>query len=71
MPLIENPSPSLLLTITGPPPPARLYVIFSSIDAGTGKIWCPDCRAVESTVRQSFEGADAPTAIVRSAEIAE
>ncbi|KDQ18261.1 hypothetical protein BOTBODRAFT_128360 [Botryobasidium botryosum FD-172 SS1] len=66
MPLIENPLPSLLSTITGPSPPTRLYLIFySNIDAGTGKMWCPDCRDVDPTVRQRFQGANAPTGVVR------
>jgi len=41
------------------------YLIFyASIDPETGKMWCPDCRDVEELVRTTFEGEEAPKALI-------
>jgi len=38
------------------------YVIFYASRGRDGVMWCPDCRAVEDFVKETFEAEGAPTA---------
>ncbi|TFK77441.1 hypothetical protein BDN72DRAFT_43697 [Pluteus cervinus] len=39
------------------------YLIFYS-SIVDGRLWCPDCRAVEEDVRNVFDGSDDPPALI-------
>ncbi|KAJ6483890.1 hypothetical protein DFH09DRAFT_1106617 [Mycena vulgaris] len=39
------------------------YLIFYS-DVVDGRMWCPDCRAVDDVVRNVFAGPDGPSAVI-------
>ncbi|KAF5388580.1 hypothetical protein D9757_004724 [Collybiopsis confluens] len=39
------------------------YLIFYSSIVGL-QMWCPDCRNVEDLVKRTFEGDDAPSALI-------
>ncbi|VDB87520.1 unnamed protein product [Peniophora sp. CBMAI 1063] len=40
------------------------FVIFYSSRDDQGRMWCPDCRDVEEQVKNTFGGADAPSASI-------
>ncbi|KZT62582.1 thioredoxin-like protein [Calocera cornea HHB12733] len=65
MPLLYTAYPRVLNSFYGPSPPKRPFLIYyASIDPATGQMWCPDCRAVESTVKDLFEKEDGPTGLI-------
>jgi len=43
---------------------ADYLVFYSSIDPNSNKMWCPDCRDVESLVEQVFRQPGAPSALI-------
>ncbi|CAL1694528.1 unnamed protein product [Somion occarium] len=43
--------------------PEKFLVFFSSRDE-TGRLWCPDCVAVEDFIQRTFEPSDAPSALI-------
>jgi len=43
--------------------PENYLIFYSSISESDGKLWCPDCVAVDSTVRKIF-GPDGPAALI-------
>ncbi|WWD20412.1 hypothetical protein CI109_104888 [Kwoniella shandongensis] len=63
MPLISTPFPHVANSINGPTAPAATFLIFYS-DYVDGQMWCPDCRAVESTVKEAFDGPEKPKGII-------
>ncbi|RXK39709.1 hypothetical protein M231_03064 [Tremella mesenterica] len=50
-------------SLNGPTSPKYTFLIFYS-SVINGQMWCPDCRRVESTVKEAFDGPDKPKAII-------
>ncbi|KAJ9103713.1 hypothetical protein QFC20_004717 [Naganishia adeliensis] len=49
----------------GPDAQQPVFLVFySAITPATGQMWCPDCRVVESTVKNTFDGPDKPKAVI-------
>jgi len=42
--------------------PEKFLIFYSSIV--DGKLWCPDCVAVDNLVRETFSAADSPSALI-------
>jgi len=40
------------------------FVIFYASRGKDGIMWCPDCRAVEGLVKDTFEAKDSPAAVI-------
>ncbi|KAI0319423.1 hypothetical protein OF83DRAFT_1054989 [Amylostereum chailletii] len=40
------------------------YVIFYASRDESGRMWCGDCRDVEHLVERTFDGSDAPSALI-------
>jgi len=40
------------------------FVVFYASRNDDGVMWCPDCRAVEELVKETFEAEDSPSAII-------
>ncbi|KIP11094.1 hypothetical protein PHLGIDRAFT_60352, partial [Phlebiopsis gigantea 11061_1 CR5-6] len=40
------------------------FVVFYSSRDEDGRLWCPDCRAVEDLVQRTFARADGPAALI-------
>ncbi|ODO03564.1 hypothetical protein L198_02412 [Cryptococcus wingfieldii CBS 7118] len=55
--------PHVLGALNGPTAPPTHYLVFYS-DVVNGRMWCPDCVAVESTVKDAFDGPEKPNAAV-------
>ncbi|KAL7425239.1 hypothetical protein Q5752_000927 [Cryptotrichosporon argae] len=63
MPLLATPYPHVMNGLAGSTAPAHTFLIFySSVE--NGKMWCPDCRDVEATVKRAFDGDDKPKGII-------
>jgi hypothetical protein len=43
--------------------PEQFLIFYSSITTEDGQMWCPDCRAVENLVRNTFSD-DGPAALM-------
>ncbi|KAK8849780.1 hypothetical protein IAR55_005116 [Kwoniella newhampshirensis] len=63
MPLLATPFPHVMNSLNGPTAPPVTYLIFYS-NIVNGQMWCPDCRAVESTVKDAFDAPDKPKGII-------
>ncbi|WVQ66160.1 uncharacterized protein L199_004338 [Kwoniella botswanensis] len=63
MPLLANPFPHVFNSLNARDAPPVSYLVFYS-DIVNGQMWCPDCRDVESTVKQAFDAPDKPKAII-------
>ncbi|WVO15001.1 hypothetical protein L204_102644 [Cryptococcus depauperatus] len=63
MPLHTTPFPHVFNALNGPTAPPTHYIVFYS-SIVDGQMWCSDCRAVESTVKEAFDGPDKPNAAV-------
>jgi len=65
MPLLQTAYPTTLSAFYGPAASPRSFIIYyASIDPATGMMWCPDCRAVEETVKKAFAPSDGPMGLV-------
>ncbi|WVR07957.1 hypothetical protein IAU60_005000 [Kwoniella sp. DSM 27419] len=63
MPLHATPYPHVMNSINGPTAPAKTFLVFYS-DVVDGRMWCPDCRDVEQTVKDAFDAPDKPKGII-------
>ncbi|KAI0334416.1 hypothetical protein GY45DRAFT_1318433 [Cubamyces sp. BRFM 1775] len=61
MPLQQSPDPAEPSWVQGVT--ADFLIFYSSRDE-SGKLWCPDCVAVENVVQQTFGSADGPSAVI-------
>ncbi|TBU49980.1 hypothetical protein BD309DRAFT_946134 [Dichomitus squalens] len=61
MPLQESPDPA---TPAWAQDVKSEYLIFFSSRGEGGKLWCPDCVAVEDLVKQTFESAEGPSGTI-------
>ncbi|KAI8981139.1 hypothetical protein BD414DRAFT_491771 [Trametes punicea] len=61
MPLKESPDPAEPSWVQGV---TTDFLIFYSSRDGSGKLWCPDCVAVEHVVQQTFGPADGPSGLI-------
>ncbi|TFK56853.1 hypothetical protein OE88DRAFT_1730294 [Heliocybe sulcata] len=43
--------------------PEEFLIFYSSRDE-EGKMWCPDCRAVENIIKATFDKEDGPTGLI-------
>ncbi|GHJ85424.1 hypothetical protein NliqN6_1826 [Naganishia liquefaciens] len=65
MPLISTPYPQVMNGLFGPDARQPVFLVFySAVIPATGQMWCPDCRDVEATVKETFDRADKPKAII-------
>jgi len=44
--------------------PEHFVIFYSSITAEDSQMWCPECRAVEKLVKETFSADDGPEALV-------
>ncbi|OWZ67703.1 hypothetical protein AYX15_01376 [Cryptococcus neoformans] len=63
MPLQTAPYPHVFNALNGPTAPAISYIVFYS-NIVDGQMWCPDCRAVENVVKETFDAPDKPNAAI-------
>ncbi|OCF34351.1 hypothetical protein I317_05528 [Kwoniella heveanensis CBS 569] len=63
MPLHATPYPHVMNSLNGPTAPEKTFLVFYS-NVVNGQMWCPDCRDVEQVVKDTFDGADKPKAII-------
>ncbi|KAK6007330.1 hypothetical protein QM012_006338 [Aureobasidium pullulans] len=63
MPLIEKSYPAIMSAIKSSSVPKTSFLVFYS-SIVDGKMWCPDCVDVEPSVREAFDGADKPEAML-------
>ncbi|KAK1923689.1 hypothetical protein DB88DRAFT_492069 [Papiliotrema laurentii] len=63
MPIFPTPYPHVLNALNGPSAPKHTFLVFYS-NVEDGQMWCPDCRKVDATVKQAFDGEDKPKAII-------
>ncbi|WVW87044.1 hypothetical protein I302_109100 [Kwoniella bestiolae CBS 10118] len=63
MPLLANPYPHVFNSLNSTDSPAVSYLVFYS-NVVNGQMWCPDCRDVESTIKETFDAPDKPKAII-------
>jgi len=43
--------------------PEEFLIFYSSRDEN-GRMWCPDCRAVEALIKETFNKEDGPTSLI-------
>ncbi|RSH93154.1 hypothetical protein EHS25_007507 [Saitozyma podzolica] len=63
MVLLPTPYPHVMNSIGSPAAPKHTFLIFYS-SVVDGQMWCPDCRNVEGTVKEVFDGFDKPRGII-------
>ncbi|KAK7695021.1 hypothetical protein QCA50_002209 [Cerrena zonata] len=61
MPIHTTEDPAKLESVKGAS--EKFLIFFSSRNEG-GKLWCPDCVAVEELIERTFAPADAPDALL-------